>query len=206
MLSPGRNGDKRLCDRRNGGCGCGHIDRGWNNTSRTADSRSIAISGSLLRAVSGDVSSFATLVAGLARSVQGAAVGGSAVARNMAQLAASIALHGLSLAISREVVGATTLVASSRASTSGETATSTEAATEASTSNRRATGNTNTGGIGACASQVARLTAVVAPSAGTGATQTQGRAVSLNMAESLAMIALLGLGCAGEWALVRLVA
>ena len=71
--------------------------------------------GVLLRAVSGDVTGLAALVAGLAGSVQGATIGGGAVARDVAELAAGIALHGLSLAVAGKVVGTTALVAGSRA-------------------------------------------------------------------------------------------
>lgn len=54
------------------------------------------------------------LVADLAGGAQGAAVGGGAFAGDVAELAAGIALHGLSLAVTRKVVGATALVAGGR--------------------------------------------------------------------------------------------
>lgn len=50
------------------------------------------------------------------------------------------------------------------------------------------------------------LSAVVAAATGASAAQTQGRAVSLNMAKSLAVIALLSLGGTGQRATVGLVA
>lgn len=50
------------------------------------------------------------------------------------------------------------------------------------------------------------LTTVVASTAGTGAAQTEGRAVSLDVAETLAVIALLSLGGSGKRASVGLVA
>lgn len=53
---------------------------------------------------------------------------------------------------------------------------------------------------------MAGLTAVVAATAGGVASQTQGRAVGLDMAESLAVVALLGLGGARKRAAVGLVA
>lgn len=71
-------------------------------------------------------------VASLASCVEGAAVRGRAVTGDVAELAASVALHGLSLAVTREVVGATALVAA------GSTAASETAATSESTSEGRA--------------------------------------------------------------------
>ena len=52
-----------------------------------------------------------TLVADLAGGAQRPTVGSGTIARDVAQLAAGVALHGLSLAITGEVVGATALVA-----------------------------------------------------------------------------------------------
>jgi len=53
----------------------------------------------------------AAAITGLAGGVEGTAVGGGAVAGDVAELAAGVALHGLSLAVAREVVGAAALVA-----------------------------------------------------------------------------------------------
>lgn len=50
------------------------------------------------------------------------------------------------------------------------------------------------------------LSAVVAAAAGTGTAQSESRAVSLHMAEALAVIALLRLGSTRKGAAVRLVA
>ena len=80
--------------------------------------------GSLLRAVTGDVTGLTALVASLSSRVQGTAVGSGAVAGDVAELAASVALHGLSLAITGEMVGPTALVARSRARTTDEANTS----------------------------------------------------------------------------------
>lgn len=52
---------------------------------------------------------------------------------------------------------------------------------------------------------VAELLAVVATTSGTSAADTESRAVSLDMSETLAVIALLGLGSAWERAFARLV-
>lgn len=53
---------------------------------------------------------------------------------------------------------------------------------------------------------MAGLATVVAAAAGSGAAQAEGRAVSLDVAQSLAVIALLGLGGTGERAAVGLMA
>jgi hypothetical protein len=54
-------------------------------------------------------------------------------------------------------------------------------------------------------SKVTGLAAVVAPSAGAGAAQAEGRAVSLDVAKTLAVVALLGLSGARQRAAVGLV-
>ncbi len=64
-----------------------------------------------LRALPADVPGLSALVASLPSRVRRAAVRSRAVARDVAQLAASVALHGLSLAVASEVVGAAALVA-----------------------------------------------------------------------------------------------
>jgi hypothetical protein len=187
----------------------------------------------LLRAVAGDVTSLAALVAGLAGSVKRAAVGGGAVTGDVTQLATSVAFHGLSLAVTGEMVGATALVASGRTRATSEAAATTEAAGVSTTSHRGTTAKcSRADGVGACAlrklssvrcyhsrksnchgiseasstySKVARLTTVVAAAAGAGAAQAEGRAVGLNMTESLAVVALLSLSGARQGAAVRLV-
>ena len=88
--------------------------------------------GVLLRAVARNVTSLTTLVARLASGVQGATVRSSAVTGNVTKLATGVTFHGLSLAISGKMVGATTLVACSRARASSE-ASATEAASESTT-------------------------------------------------------------------------
>lgn len=55
-------------------------------------------------------------------------------------------------------------------------------------------------------SQMARLATAVAAAVRTGAAQTKSRAVGLNMAKALAVVALLGLGGPGKRAAVGLVA
>lgn len=106
-----------------------HLGHGGNRSNRR--SRDVAqinlrrdlARGVLLRAVPRDVTSLAALVAGLASSVKGATVGSSAVPGDVAELAAGVALHSLSLAITGKVVGATALVASSGTGAASETTT-----------------------------------------------------------------------------------
>lgn len=104
-------------------------------------------------AVLADMAGLAAFIAGLAGSVEGATVGGGAVAGDVAlygirpvscvvqpqthQLATGITLHGLSLAIACVVVGATALVAGCSAVGGNRAEATTKAATEA-----RATGAT----------------------------------------------------------------
>lgn len=171
------------------------------NGSRCGSSTAVAVDLSL-RAVAGDVAGFAAAVAGLTRGVERSAVRSRAVARDVAQLAASVALHGLSLAIAGEVVGSTALVASSRTATTESAPEATAKCTARSTS---ATSHASAR-VGAVAGQVAGETARVAPSARSSAAQPKSRAVSLDVAKALAVVALLRLGGARVRASVRLVA
>jgi hypothetical protein len=105
----------------------------------------------------------------------------------LTQLAAGVALHGLGLAVAGKVVGSTTLVASSRASTASEAATESPSVTT--------TGSTSSAThsrVRAVAGKVASDTAAVAASAGAGSAQAQSWAVSLDVSETLAVVALLG--------------
>lgn len=88
-----------------------------------------------------------TLVTDLASGAEGAAVGGSAVTGDVAELAAGVALHGLSLAVASEVVGATALVAGGGARITLEPTTE---ALETTTGTGR-TSSTGGGGVGAVA-------------------------------------------------------
>jgi hypothetical protein len=128
--------------------------------------------GVLLRAVARDVAGLTALIARLAGRVERTAVGSSAVAGDVAKLAASIALHGLSLAVAGKVVGTTALVARGRAGAAGETTTATETAAVTATRNgATATHSTGADGVGARTSQVAGLATVVASTAGASAAQ-----------------------------------
>jgi hypothetical protein len=188
----------RLGNRGDGSDGCGDsvdIDLGVD-----------LAGGVLLRAVAGDVASLTALVASLASRVERATVGSSAVAGDVAELAAGVALHGLSLAITSEVVGAAALVAGGRARAAGESATAAKATVAAAGNGSTATHGTGADRVGAGAGQMAGLAAVVASTAGTGAAQAQGRAVGLDVAKTLAVVALLGLGATRQRAAVRLMA
>jgi hypothetical protein len=158
----------------------------------------------LLRAVAGNVASLTASVAGLAGSVEWAAVGSCAIAGDVTELATSVALHGLSLAIAGKVVGTTALVASGRTRTAREATTAITASKSAAA--HRSTTAHGTDRVGASTSEVTGLAAVVAPSAGTSAAQAQGRAISLDVAKTLAVVALLSLSGARQRAAVGLVA
>ena len=132
-------------------CDCSSSDRGRNNggcrvrsslSGNRSSSHSIgsgnrcrlAVGFGLLVARARDVASLATAVAGLAGSVEWAAVGSSALARDVTKLTTSVALHGLSLAIASEVVRATALVAAGSAATGETTTAASEATSEGSAS------------------------------------------------------------------------
>jgi hypothetical protein len=151
------------------------------------------------------VARLAAAVAGLACGIQGTAVGGSAVARDVAQLSARVALHGLGLAVARKVVGATALVAGGRARAPSVSAAeaSAKAATGRTTS---AATDAASGRVGAVTGQVTSEAAGVAPSARAGAAQAESWAVGLDVTEALAVVALLRLGGARVGASVGLMA
>lgn len=98
-------------------------------------------------AVPRDVAGLRALVADLAGGAQRAAIGRRAVAGNVSQLAAGVALHGLGLAVTGKVVGAAALVAGRSARIAAVS--TTEAATEASATTT--TPNASTLGSGAVA-------------------------------------------------------
>jgi hypothetical protein len=153
-----------------------------------------------LGAVAGDVASLTAAVARLTSRVERTAVRGSAVTGDMAELAAGVALHGLSLTIAGKVVGASTFVAG------GRTRATSEAAPEATETATGSSGAAAHGRARAVAGEMASHTAAVAAAAGAGTAQAQSGAVGLDVAEALAVVALLGLGSAGMGASVGLVA
>lgn len=156
---------------------------------------------SRLGAVLGDMADLAAPVAGLAGRIgERAAVGRGAVARDVSQLAAGVALHGLGLAVPSKVVRPSALVAQSRA-TAGVAATESAVA---STGHASAAAGTGDAAVGALPRQMADLAAAIAATA-RGATQAQRGAVSLDVAEALAVVALLRLRCARVRAAVGLV-
>jgi hypothetical protein len=124
----------------------------------------------------------------------------------MAELATCVALHGLGLAITREVVWPTALVASSSAGASLESSTEpSESAASwwCSTSSSRSSLHS---WVRAVAGQVTGQTARVAAAACSSSAQAKSWAVRLDVTEALAVVALLGLGGSWVWASVGLVA
>lgn len=185
--------------------------------------------GVLLGAVAGDVTGFTTLVAGLASSVQGATVGSGAVARDVAELPAGVALHRLCLAVAGKVVGAAALVAGGARAT-GESATA-AVATVTTAADGTTAAHSDSGGVRASAlsnplalshvdldavsrlkvrgetyGEMTRLAAVVATATCAGTAQAESRAVGLDVAEALAVVALLRLGATRERAAIGFVA
>lgn len=80
-----------------------------------------------------------TLVADLTRGAEWTAIRSGAVSRDVAELAACVALHGLSLAVTGKVVGTATLVAS------GGAGVTTKAAAEALEATAGSSGTASTG-------------------------------------------------------------
>jgi hypothetical protein len=132
--------------------GSDRSNRGGRDAADVDLSRDLANAGSvLLGAVARDVSGLTALVAGLSSGVKRAAVGSGAVSGDVAELAAGIALHSLSLAITGKVVGTTALVASGRARATSET-TSAVTTGEATTAHgSTAAHGTRADGVGASA-------------------------------------------------------
>lgn len=147
----------------------------------------------------------ATLVAGLARGIQRTAVGSSAVARNVTQLATGIALHGLRLAVTGVVVGTTAFVAGGSTVGGNSVVEATAEATTEAWAARTAGARSSHARGRAVASDVAHLTTRIAAAASGASGNAQSGTVSLNVTKTLAVVALFGLG--GTWvrALVALV-
>ncbi|KFY35667.1 hypothetical protein V494_05707 [Pseudogymnoascus sp. VKM F-4513 (FW-928)] len=165
-----------------------------------------------LRAVARDMAGLATLVTGLACSVERTAVWCGAVTADVAELAAGETLQCLSLAVSGKVVALTALVAGGWAralegsSAWGKSALESAARSESTTANARnhsRSHSTNTRWCAAVASKMAWEAARVA--ATRGSSKAEGWAVSLYVSNTGARVALLRLGGAREWAAVRLV-
>lgn len=152
--------------------------RGQSRLSSWGRSGRSAVDLGALRAALGDVTDFTASVASLSTLVvDWTTVGSSAVARDVTELAAGVAFHGLSLAVAGEVVGTTALVACSSTRHAGvATAVPAETTTEAATRSRvlgwssrgsRTIGGSSAVGIGwAVAGKVADLVASVATTVG----------------------------------------
>lgn len=164
------------------------------------------------RTVAADVASLAAAVASLASAVQWTAIWRGAVPGNVAKLAASIALHGLGLAVTSKVVWTTALVTSRSTVGTGETTSETATVSATSWSSSATAGRCSSGSsIGGWAvalltlvngavhaeratyCEMASLTARVAVAGTTSASaQSQSWAVGLDVAEALTVVALLG--------------
>lgn len=180
----------------------------------------------VLGALARNVPGLTTAVASLSSGVQWTTVRSGAVARNVTELATGVALHGLSLAVTGKVVWTTAFVAGSGAVDRGETATKrTAIATTGCRTTTAGARSSSTSGTWSWAStllgvsdheedwkerstygNVTDLAAGVAATASWTTAQTKSWAVSLNVAKTLAVVALLGLGGAWVRAVVGLVA
>ena len=147
------------------------------------------------------MSSLAALVAGLAGSAEWSSVWRGAVTANVAELAAGEALQGLSLAVSGEVVALSALVAGGWTWSTLERTAWREPALEASAWSKSTA--SDSWWCGAVAGKMALETARVAAASGAG--ETESWAVSLDVSNTRAGVALLGLGGAWQWAAVGLV-
>jgi len=120
----------------------------WSNTAEISFTRKVTV-GSLLWAVTRDVTSFTALVASLASSVERSTVRSGAVAGDMPELAACIAFHSLGLTVPGKVIWSSTLIASSRTGSTSKTTTGSESTTISTT---RSTNATTSTWDGTCAS------------------------------------------------------
>ena len=109
------------------------------------------------------------------------------------ELAASIAFHGLRLAVAGIVIGTTTLVASCGSVGGDSIETTIEATTEARTASATSGRSRSTHAWGRAVScNMAHLAAGVTTAASSASGDAQRRTISLDVAETLAMIALFG--------------
>ena len=149
------------------------------------------------------MSSFSTAVACLSSSVERSAVRSRAVARDVAKLAACVAFLRLRLTIASEVVGSSTLIAHSgtvvlEATAHAEPSTAAGGSTSSHASNTRCWAVALFYVSHLCLithretySKVTRASAGIAVTASTAA-QAEGRAVRLDVAKALTVVALLG--------------
>lgn len=205
-----------LCDSSGGNCCDGSsLCAGFsgNSSGGRGRGRLSSLSRLVARALPRDVTGLRALVTDLAGRAQRATVGSGAITRDVTKLSAGVALHSLSLAVTSEVVRTTTLVAGgstrvaakSTAETTGESSTrTTDTTASTSTSTRTSTSTSTRSGSTTVAGKVTKLVAVVATAAST-TVQAQCRTVSLDVANSLAVVALLGLGRTGLRAAAGLV-
>lgn len=176
---------------------------GWHLLGRSIDIHSPADWSSVLGlwAVAGDVSGLTALVAGLASSAEWSTVWRSAVAGNVTELAAGEALQGLGLAVSGEVVALTALVAGGWAWSTLESPAWSKSSLESTAWSESSTASSWWGS--AVAGKMSLKAARVAASSGSG--EAESWAISLDVSNAGARVALLGLGGAWQWASIGLV-
>lgn len=148
------------------------------------------------------MSGLTALVAGLASGAEWSSVWRSAVTADVAELAAGEALQSLSLAVSREMIALTALVAGRWAWSSLKRSARSESSLESTAWSESATASAWWGG--AVAGKMSLKAAGVAASSGSG--KSEGWAVGLDVSNARTRVALLSLGGAWQWAAVGLVA
>jgi hypothetical protein len=157
----------RLSHRRDGSRGNG------GKSSVNAVNTNITVDG-LLGAVPRDMACLSALVAGLTGGVERATIRGSAVPRDVSQLATCVALHRLCLTVSRVVVWQAALEAGRGSGSSSESTSALEASKVPTRSTSGCAGHSAGGArrVGTGTSQMSLLTAVVATTASSCAAQT----------------------------------
>lgn len=175
----------------------------WHLLGRSINIHSAADWSSVLGlwAVAGYVSRLTALVASLASSAEWSTVWRSAVAGDVTELAAGEALQSLSLAVSGEVVALTALVAGGWAWSTLESSAWSKSSLESAAWSESSTASSWWGG--AVAGKMSLKAARVAASSGSG--KAESWAISLDVSNAGARVALLGLGGAWQGASVGLV-
>lgn len=144
-----------------------------------------------LRAVARDMAGFATLVTGLACSVERTAVWCGAVTADVAELAACETLQCLSLAVSGKVVALTALVAGGWAralessSAWGESTLESAARSESTTANARTHSRSHSTDAGWCAAVAGKMAwEATRVATSRGSSKTEGWAVGLDVSNA----------------------
>ena len=175
----------------------------WHLLGRSIDIHSAADWSPVLGlwAVAGDVSGLTALITGLAGSAERSTVWRSAVAGDVAKLATGEALQGLSLAVSGEVVALTALVAGGWAWSTLESPAWSKSSLKSTAWSESSTASSWWGS--AVAGKMSLKAAGVAASSGS--SEAKSWAISLDVSNAGARVALLGLGGTWQWTSVGLV-